>query len=387
MRVLALVSSLDPQRGGTQSGTLGLLRAARAAGVEVDVVAPERAEARERTRAFVAPLVQAGARVRAFAPLARPAGLADRWSVSPAQVRWIVGHARRYDVVHLNGIWGVGLLAGLAVARAAGVPRVVTAHESLTVFDMDDSRSPARRRQKLALRRLYERWTTLFVLTSELEARDSLGPGLARRVIPYPLVDRHAELPSLAPRGGDAGLRMGFLGRLDPKKNLELLIDALALLPAHVGLVVAGDGPGDVRARLRARAVERGVDDRIEWLGFVDPAGRAAFLASLDLLAMPSIFESFGMSAAEGMLHGVPVLVTERTGIAEIILRRGGGRIVDPSARAVAAAVSGLDADRGALGKLGAEGQAAVREELDFEKVGAGLANAYAWAVGRRYQR
>ena len=53
-------------------------------------------------------------------------------------------------------------------------------------------------------------------------------------------------------------------------------------------------------------------------------------LAGLDVLAMPSEYESFGLSAAEAMLHGVPVLVSERTGIAEVIARHGGGRITRP---------------------------------------------------------
>ena len=186
----------------------------------------------------------------------------------------------------------------------------------------------------------------------------------------------------MRPRGEGRDLRVGFLGRIDPKKNLDLLIDSMAQLPDHVRLVIAGDGPADLIYSLRRRAAGLGVSGRLEWLGFVEPGDRTRFLENVDLLAMPSAFESFGLSAAEAMLHGVPVLVSERTGIAEVISRHGGGRITEAGASAIATAIGELDAERGALSKMGARGQAAVREELDYTRIGQALRDAYADAVG-----
>lgn len=384
MRVLALVSSLDPLRGGTQSATVNSLLAARRAGVGIEVAVPERTTARERSRVLVDSLEQAGITVRTFPPLARPAELADRWSLSPAQVVWVARNLRRYDVVHINAVWALGLLATLVMARLTRIPTVVTPHESLTAFDIDRSRTNLRRRQKLLLKVLYKRWTTLFVLTSQLEAEDSLPGSTRLRTIPFPIADPRRPLPPLRPRAQGHTLRVGFLGRFDPKKNLDLLIDAVAELPGHVRLLVAGDGPADLVAQMHRRAKDVGVQDRIEWLGFVSATERPAFLAGLDVLAMPSVFESFGMSAAEAMLHGVPVLVSERTGIAEVIRRHGGGEIVAPHTRAIADALARLDADRPRLDALAAEGQAAAQSELGFVEVGAALKDAYELASGGR---
>jgi glycosyltransferase involved in cell wall biosynthesis len=264
----------------------------------------------------------------------------------------------------------------------AGKPIVVTAHESLTTFDIDGSRSASRRRQKLFLKSLYMRYTTLFVLTSELEARHSLPPWVRQRTVHCPVVDGEGAVPVVRPRGEGPGLRVGFLARIDPKKNLDLLIDAMAQLPDHVRLVIAGDGPADLAKSLRRRADRLGVSDRLEWLGFVEPGDRTRLLENLDLLAMPSAFESFGLSAAEAMLHGVPVLVSDRTGIAEVIGRHGGGRITEAAVPAIATAISELDADRGALGGMGACGQMAVREELNYARIGQSLYDAYTDALG-----
>jgi glycosyltransferase involved in cell wall biosynthesis len=379
--VLSVLPGLDPLGGGLQSGAFGLLLASQGAGVENVVAVPERAGNRWRTRALIEPLRRAGVRVETFAPVSGPAELVDRWNVSPGQASWIARRAREHDAVHVHGIWGVGFVTGLAAARATGTPCVVSAHESLTAHDIDDSRTNARRRQKLVLKPLYLRWTTLFVLASQLEVDESVPSTAATRKIPFPLVDERAPLPALRARGTRRGLRVGFLGRFDPKKNLEVLVDAVATLPEHVSLVIAGDGHPDLADSLRRRVEHHRLADRVQWAGFVLPDDRARLFESLDVLAMPSAFESFGMTAAEAMLHGLPVVVSDRTGIAELVRRRGGGDIVRPTVGELAAALAALDGDRAALSELGAQGQAAVRAELGFEPVGAALRDAYAFAI------
>jgi glycosyltransferase involved in cell wall biosynthesis len=61
---------------------------------------------------------------------------------------------------------------------------------------------------------------------------------------------------------------------------------------------------------------------------FRSPDDRAAFFAGLDVLVMPSTYECFGMVAAEALSAGVPVVVTERTGIAELVRDHAAGIVV-----------------------------------------------------------
>lgn len=363
------------------SAATQMLLAARKANIESVVAVPDHGGSTP-SLALVEVLRGAGVVVHTLPTLSWPQALAYRWGISPAQAIWTVRNIGNFDLVHVHGLWGVGPLSGLAAGRAAGKPLVVTAHESLTAFDIDDSRSVARRRQKLLLKSLYLRYATLFVLTSDLEARDSLPPSAPQRTVRYPIADGAGILPAFRPRGKERNLRVGFLARIHPKKNLGLLIDAMADLPDHVRLVIAGDGPSDLISALQRRAEDHGVSGRLEWLGFVEPGDRPHFLETLDLLAMPSTFESFGLSAAEAMLHGLPVLVSQRTGIAELISRHGGGRVTTADVSGIVDAISDLDADRGALASMGACGQAAVRAELTYEQVGQALRDAYTVALG-----
>lgn len=382
MKVLSVVPGLDPGRGGMASAATNMLIAARMAGVDSAVAVPEHRNPDGATPQALIDLVAPSGVVVKVMPTARwPPGQAYRWGMSPAQTRWVMRNAAAFDVVHVHGVWGMSAVGGLTAGWLASRPVVVTPHESLTTFDIEGSRSPARRRQKLLLKSLYLRYTTLFLLTSELEARQSLPATVQQRTVHYPVPVPKSGVPPIRPRGQQRELRVGFLARVDPKKNLDLLIDAMARLPEHVRLVIAGSGPSEMVAGLRAQAEHLGVQDRLEWLGFVEPHSHGRLLSSLDLLAMPSAFESFGLSAAEAMMHGLPVLVSEQTGIAEVIARHGGGRIIAANVSAIATAIGELDANRSALGAIGARGQAAVAEHLSSARIGVALRDAYAAAV------
>jgi glycosyltransferase involved in cell wall biosynthesis len=116
---------------------------------------------------------------------------------------------------------------------------------------------------------------------------------------------------------GPSKPRIGFLGRLEPVKGLDVLLDAFDLLQSPASLVVAGDG--SERQRLAARS------ERVHFLGPVDFAQVPAFLKSLDVLVLPSITilplhkEQFGRVLVEAMAAGVPVIGSSSGAIPEVI--------------------------------------------------------------------
>ena len=191
MKVLSVVSSLDPTMGGTQSAATNILIATQRAGVEQVVATAGLAAGLERARGLVESLEREGIAVESFPNPRWPLGRSDRWSLSPPLARWIAGQLPMFDLVHAHGVWGGGPLSGLLATRLRGKPLVVTAHESLTRFYIYYSRSRARRRQKLWLKRAYLRWTTLFLLNSRLEVEDSLPTSERHRAraVHHPLVD------------------------------------------------------------------------------------------------------------------------------------------------------------------------------------------------------
>jgi len=325
MRVLRVTTSIEPHLGGPSHSTLTCSAAERRYGgvatTLVHTVAPGRS-----TEFAVAP--PDGVDVLAF-PRSRgvPADPAQRWGVSLRLVAWLVRNVRRFDVVHVEYVWSVGTVVGVIVGRLTGTPVVLTPHESLTTFGVVTSRSRIRARQKALVRSALLRGVSRVLFTSDLERSDSpVGDGQGR-VLPLP-IESGAPADAVPRPAARRPLVVGFLGRLHEKKRLPWLIDRIAELGPDVRLVVGGADPAEALERARRQADELGIADRVVFAGFVPAAERDAFFGALDVLAMASSYECFGMVAAEAMAAGVPAVVSDHTGVGVLVQRHGAGAVV-----------------------------------------------------------
>jgi glycosyltransferase involved in cell wall biosynthesis len=145
------------------------------------------------------------------------------------------------------------------------------------------------------------------------------------------------------------------LGRLVPHKRVEIAIEALAQLSRHVPdltLDIVGHGYWD--ERLRARAAELGVADRVTFHGFVDEQTKHEILARSWVLAVPSLKEGWGLSVMEAALQHVPAVAFRSSGgLTESIADGVTGVLADDTA-GFTAAVHNLLVDRSARERLGA---------------------------------
>jgi glycosyltransferase involved in cell wall biosynthesis len=117
---------------------------------------------------------------------------------------------------------------------------------------------------------------------------------------------------------------IGVVGRLRTEKGQEVLLAALGRVLQAVPeatLLVVGDGPD--RAKLTRLAEELGVSASVRWVGHVAPEHVAAYYTVMDVLAVPSLYEGFGLVAAEAMALGIPVVVTDTAGLSEVVGNAG----------------------------------------------------------------
>jgi glycosyltransferase involved in cell wall biosynthesis len=275
----------------------------------------------------------------------------------------------------------------LNAARREGKPCVIVPHESLTGYDVNRKGSLARIIAKRTLKRVYGRKCALFVFASTLEAAQSFPErSKARQVIlPFPLFDDRNTPPPVPRDFPEPGFRIGFLGRLHPKKNVDILLKTLALLPDHFTLTIGGDGPPALRASLESLALDLRISNRVVWKGFVAADTKDDFFSEIDMLVMPSVFESFGIVAAEAMMRGVPVIVSPTTGAAEIITTNGGGVVVEAADASLAGALRSLDGDRPRMAVLSKEAIAVATGDLSFSHASTRLRDQFSELVaGRR---
>jgi D-inositol-3-phosphate glycosyltransferase len=133
-----------------------------------------------------------------------------------------------------------------------------------------------------------------------------------------------------------------YVGRVQPIKGLDTLLEAMALIAAPADLLVVGgehDEPDGHGAALRARVAALGLDKRVRFLRAQPQRRLRLFYAAADATVMPSYYESFGMVALEAMACGSPVVASRVGGLTTTVQDGVTGRLVpegDPAALAAA---------------------------------------------------
>jgi glycosyltransferase involved in cell wall biosynthesis len=339
MRVLHVIPSLSPMRGGTTTSVLEIIAGLKLQGVDCEVAVSDDDGPGRRIADGAAERVLPG---RYYFVKRR-----DLYVYTPDMGPWLDTHVRDYDLVHIHGLFShANGLAG-RICRRRRVPYIVTPHGMANRYGMRQKR--VRKALSLALveRRLLDSAAAVH-MTSRGEERDFADLGIKAPVVRIPLPVAAVPLGNPAafltryPETAHRRLAV-FIGRLNPIKNLEVVIDALALVGgAEVHLVVGGDGPVKYVQSLKARAAARGVADRITWLGFVLGKDKVDLLAAGDIYVQPSLSESFGMAAVEAVSAGLPCVLGESVSIAEDLVPVGFAVSVPPTAEAVANAINSV---------------------------------------------
>ena len=188
-------------------------------------------------------------------------------------------------------------------------------------------------------------------------AVQTLAPHDLPHVIANPAGDRFADSPPVdaAARAHLAGpLRIIAIGNITPRKNIGLLLRALAQSPAAVLTVVGSQHVDATHARrLRELADNLGVASRVTWAGALPDAALAQALDSHHMLVGVSEYEGFGIVYLEAMQFGLPV-VASTTGAAHELVTDGlNGYLVQPhDAAGLAAHIGRLATDRSLLARM-----------------------------------
>jgi glycosyltransferase involved in cell wall biosynthesis len=228
-------------------------------------------------------------------------------------------------------------------------------------------------------------------LTSSEEERALVDLGLA--LAPTSIVPNGVDAPSAFPAAAvspdvRASIADGFdilsFGRISWKKGLDRLIEAMAALP-DARAVIAGNDEDGLAPKLRTAAEQRGVGDRLRLLPrHIGEADKEALFAAARVFVLPSLSENFGNVVAEAMIRGLPVVVTERVGAAEIVEASGGGVVAGSGPDDLAAALTGLLASNDRLAAIGAAGASYARERLTWSGIALRFAEMYGEMVDQR---
>lgn len=189
------------------------------------------------------------------------------------------------------------------------------------------------------------------------------------------------------PPGGAGPLRVVFVGRLTPYKGADMLLEAAAPLirEGRVRVEIVGDGPQ--RPEIEALVAGEGLGGGVTLAGWMPHGQVPQRLAAADVFAFPSIREFGGGAVLEAMAVGLPAMVVDYGGPADVVTP-GTGWLIPPGRRdeLVARFGAGLARLAGARDEVEARGRAArarVREHFTWEAKAGRVMLVYRWVLGR----
>src|SRR4051812_32856139 len=311
MKILHLISSIDPTHGGPSEAVKNLGAANVRAGHVVEVATLD-----GRDAPFVAdfPLP-----LHCFGPSLL------KYSFAPRLVRWLREHRIDYDAVVVNGLWQFNSYAAYLALHGTDTPYYIYPHGMLDPWFK--RAHPLKHLKKsiywnLIQHRVIAGARAVF-FTCEQErvlARETFRPYRCREMV----VNYGTSIPKLSPaqRGqflekfpGTKGKRcLLFLGRIHEKKGCDLLIRAFgnSARESDFHLIIAGPAEDALVRRLKSLAEEQGIGNRITWTGMLSGDLKWGAFQVADAFVLPSHQENFGIAVAESLGCGVPVLISNQ---------------------------------------------------------------------------
>ena len=333
MKILHVISSVDPQAGGTAEAVKLSGNVMFNSGIEVEIVTLDSPNFfTPEPNTFAYPVHLMGAQKQSC------------YSHSPRFKQWMQAHASDYDAVIIHGLWQYHSLATSRACRKHAVPYFIFTHGMLDPWF--NTTYPLKRLKKL----LYWFWgenpslrhANAVLFTTEEERL------LARKSFPaYRVNEQVVGLGTLAP---DIDLDQAladfraqpkpwaqrpyflFMSRIQEKKGLDLLVAAYAKLrsndPTIPELVIAGP----IQQQEYADKIKTNyTQDGIHWIGTLSGIEKWQALAAAEAMTLVSHQENFGIVIAEALAVGTPVLISNKINIWREIEQGGAGLVANDS--------------------------------------------------------
>jgi glycosyltransferase involved in cell wall biosynthesis len=377
VKVLHVMPSLTRHYGGPVTALVGYVSAGAVRGVISTVVGPRCDDADQawlQERMPDATIV--GARAAGQGP----------WAGAPAALRAVARELPRADLVHVHGLLNPTSSLAARLAIAAGRPVVIGPFGTMSRYTFSHRRAFAKHLYFRLLDARNLRGASALHFTTAAEREEAVGHGIdanGRSYVVPPPYDVAAD--EARPPATSAVPVVLFLGRLDPKKGVDVLLDSWS----HVidecptaQLRIAGSGPARYTDALRRRAgtMLRGIAS-VQFLGFVGGADKSRHLRDASVLVLPSQHENFGIAVLDAVAAGVPVIVAPGVQLAPWVVEQEVGRVVERSPTVLARTILDVLRDTALRQRVAAVGRDVVARAYGPSVVAPALEAMYRGAL------
>jgi len=375
MKILHVISNLTPRSGGPTTVVRTLAAYQVRARLDVTVCTTNWGCSAGGKMPMTIDVLEDGVTYKYFAS----------WSplmFSLAMGRWFGSHMSQFDIVHIHGLYRFPVTFAAWRARRVGMPYLISPHGSLDPFLYKQSR------YNLPLKRIYERLFDIPNLNNAAAIHYTTREEAKRvsflRLRAKPLIVPNGidwESFKLLPQKGSFRRCLGlnektplllFLGRINFKKGLDLLVPAFALValkyPGARLAVVGPDNEGFV-SKVRRWCVEQGIKDKVFFMDYIGSEKVKEAYVDADVFILPSYTENFGMAVVEAMACGCPVIISDQVNIWREVQETEAGVVARLNPHALAKSLCRVLDDIGAAQDIGARGRAVAEKRFAWPPI------------------
>ncbi len=344
MKVLHVIPSISPLRGGPSKAVIEMVLALNDIGVTTEI-ATTNDNGRDELNVPLEQLSEFnGVPVRFFKRFSPAIHSIREFAYSGQYRNWINKNIHNYDIIHVHAIFSFVSSYTMYLARKRDVKYVVRPIGQLEEWSLKQSKL-----RKSVFLSLFEKENVEnaaaihFTADSELKQATKALPKLTSQAangqhalviplgikLPTPEANARSAIVKRYGLASDKRILL-YLSRIHPKKGLELLFSALANLKQEkYQLLIAGDGEDSYLEKLQRLTMDLGIGQCCQFIGFKTNELKQELLQGADLYVLTSHSENFGIAVLESLAAGTPTLVSKGVALSALISEQDLGYVCD----------------------------------------------------------
>jgi glycosyltransferase involved in cell wall biosynthesis len=264
----------------------------------------------------------------------------DHTHFSPALLKALWKRAAEFDAIHIHAWWNLVSIFSCLIALRRGIPVILSPRGTLSNYSFTNNNTGKKRLiHKFLGKNLLAKCHVHITSVREAEAITKLVAPKSITTISNFVKIENAGMNALAPVSFPP-LKLLFFSRIEEKKGLDILLDALPLLTVPFHLTIAGDGDKSYIDQLKA-SVHPDMADKVTWAGFYND-DKFDLLRRHHLMVLPSHDENFGNVVIESLSVGTAVLVSENVGLAGYVNEHQLGWVCSTNTASISAAINDI---------------------------------------------